>query len=102
MDIVNVKDRHVLDAARHHHVDYVITDDARLRQEIRRWADTTTSCRRPPAALSADNYTARLVHEDAEGVQSVIAAMAARFRNPQRSEADVLQTIARYLPSLNA
>ena len=102
VDIVNAKDRHVLAAARHHRVDYIITNDARLRREIQQWAGTPAPRRRPRAAFNANDYTARLVHEDPAAVRNVIGAMAARFRNPPRSESEVLQALSRSLPSLAA
>jgi len=37
--IINPKDRHVLAAALHHNVDYIVTNDARLRSEISAWRD---------------------------------------------------------------
>ncbi len=98
---MNAKDRHVLAAARYHRVDYVITNDARLRREIRRWLSSAPTGHQPSAAFSADDYTARLVSEDAVAVRAVIVAMAARFRNPPRNDSEVLQAIARHLPSLN-
>jgi hypothetical protein len=34
---VNAKDRHVLKAAIHHDVDFIVTNDSRLQREITAW-----------------------------------------------------------------
>lgn len=98
---VNTKDRHVLVAAVHHHADYIITNDTRLRTEIRAWLNTADS-RHPVAVMSANQLSAALIDEAPDAVTAVVTAMAARMRNPIRTVAEVTAALARSLPALKA
>ena len=81
--IVNEKDRHVLAAARFHSVDFVVTNDARLRREVSHW--TSEQLRPHPAeAITADEVIGRLVAENPAQVRAVLQAMADRSRQPAK------------------
>ena len=97
--VVNEKDRHVLAAARYHAVDFVVTNDQRLRREINRWI-SEQSKPHLAAALTADDLVARLVIEEATITRSVIQAIADRSRNPPHSFADVVDGLVKSLPAL--
>lgn len=98
--VVNEKDRHVLAAARFHAVDFVVTNDARLRREINRWISEQPKPHLA-AAVTADDLVAGFVSEDATITRSVIQAMADRSRNPPRLFAEVVEGLVRSLPALN-
>ncbi|MEY4230717.1 MAG: hypothetical protein RLZZ362_1566, partial [Actinomycetota bacterium] len=63
--IINPKDRHVLAAALHHDVDFIITNDTRLCAEITAWlnhrpAATTSTPRFPPTSSPQHSSTSHL------------------------------------------
>ena len=98
--IVNPKDQHVLAAALHHGAEFVVTNDARLRREITAWIAEHGKRRQLVAAISADEFATRLVAESRLGVESVVREMASRFRNPPRSYTEVVDGLAKSMPSL--
>ena len=95
--IVNEKDRHVVAAAIFHSVDFVVTNDRRLRREVTSWAAENNQAL---VALSADELVGRLLDESADDVAGVVRAMAARMNRPARSTTDVLEALCRSLPAL--
>jgi rRNA-processing protein FCF1 len=99
--IVNEKDRHVLAAARFHDVDFVVTNDARLRNEIDRWISQQHQIHLA-GAVAANELVSRFVGEDARQVRAVIQAMAARSKNPPRDFEVVVAGLRRSLPALAA
>jgi predicted nucleic acid-binding protein len=98
--IVNPKDRHVLAAALHHRVDFIVTNDVRLRREISAWLVAHGDRIPHVAAIAADDLASRLVDEVPAQTESVVRQMASRFRDPPRTYADVLAALCRSLPSL--
>ena len=100
--IVNQKDRHVLRAAIHHGVDFVVTNDSRLRREITAWIDRRSEAGPLRAAISADELAAGLVNESPDEVLTVVQAMSDRFFNPTRSLSETLASLAKSMPSLRA
>lgn len=100
--IVNQKDRHVLRAAIHHGVDFVVSNDSRLRQEISEWINQGSEAGMLRAALSADDLAAGLVNESPDEVLAVVQAMSKRFVNPSRSLSETLASLTRSMPSLQA
>jgi len=98
--IVNQKDRHVLRAAIHHGVDFVVTNDSRLRQEITQWIDQRSEAGPLRAAVSADDLAAGLVNESPDEVLAVVQAMSDRLLNPARSLSETLASLTRSMPSL--
>ncbi len=82
--IINTKDRHVLVAALHHDVDYIITNDTRLRAEITAWLDHRPRRHKLIAAISPNQLTAELIGESPNEVVAVVTAIATRLRNPTR------------------
>ncbi len=100
--IINPEDRHVLAAALHHDVDYIITNDARLRAEITTWLDHRPRRHNLTAAISPDELTTALLDESPDDVAAVITAMAARLRNPTRSARDVVAALSKQLPAIAA
>ena len=100
--IVNQKDRHVLRAAIHHGVDFVVTNDSQLRQGITKWIDQRSAAGMRRAAISADDLAAALVNESPDEVLAVVQAMSKRFVNPSRSLSETLASLTRSMPSLRA
>ena len=100
--IVNQKDRHVLRAAVQHGVDFVVTNDSRLRREITAWIDQRSEAGPLRAAVSADELAAGLVNESPDEVLTVVQAMSDRFLNPTRSLSETLASLAKSMPSLRA
>ena len=100
--IVNQKDRHVLRAAVHHSVDFVVTNDSRLRREITTWIDRRSDAGPLLAAISADELAAGLVNESPDEVLTVVQVMSDRFLNPTRSLSETLASLAKSMPSLRA
>ena len=98
--VVNDKDRHVLAAARLHAVDFVVTNDARLRQEINRWISEQHNPS-VAAAVTPDELVGQFVDEDARSTRAVIHAMADRTRNPPRTFGQVLDGLVKSLPALS-
>ena len=96
-EIVNEKDRHVVAAAIFHSVDFVVTNDRRLRREVTSWAALNNQAL---VALSADQLVSRLLDESADDVAGVVLAMAARMNRPARSATEVLEALCRSLPAL--
>jgi rRNA-processing protein FCF1 len=100
--IVNAKDRHVLKAAIHHDVDFIVTNDSRLRREIAAWIAQRPEAGALRAAVSADVLASGLVYESTDEVIAVIQAMSDRFSNPARSLSETLASLAKSMPSLGA
>lgn len=100
--IVNAKDRHVLRSAIHHGVDFIVTNDARLRREITTWIDQRPEASQLRAALSADELAAGLMNESPNEVLAVVKAMNDRFLNPTRALSETLASLTRSMPSLQA
>ena len=98
--MVNPKDQHVLAAALHHGAEFVVTNDARLRREIKAWIAQHGKRRRLIAAISADEFASRLLNEARSSVESIVREMASRFRDPPRSYAEVVTGLAKSMPSL--
>lgn len=98
--VINEKDRHVLAAARFHAVEFVVTNDALLRREIKRWINEQPKPHLA-GAITAGELVSRLVSEDTTRVRSVLQAMADRSRNPPRRFADVVAGLAKSLPALS-
>ena len=96
--IVNEKDRHVVAAAIFQSVDFVVTNDRRLRREVTSWAAVH---KKALAAISADQLVGRLLDDNADDVAGVVRAMAARLNRPARSAGDVLEALCRSLPALD-
>ena len=99
---MNAKDRHVLSAAIHHGVDFIVTNDSRLRREITTWIGQRPEADSLRAAVSADGLAAGLVNESPDEVLAVVQAMSDRFRNPVRSLSETLANLAKSMPSLRA
>ena len=95
--IVNEKDRHVVAAAIFHSVDFVVTNDRRLRREVTSWAAVNDQA---IVALSADELVGRLLDDSADVVVGVVRAMAARMNRPARSATEILEALGRSLPAL--
>ncbi len=95
--IVNEKDRHAVVAAIFHSVDFVVTNDRRLRREVTSWAAVNNQAL---VALSADELVGLLLDDSADDVACVVRAMAARMNRPARSTTDVLEAFCRSLPAL--
>jgi predicted nucleic acid-binding protein len=100
--IINTKDRHVLAAALHHDVDYIVTNDARLRAEIIAWLDHRPRRHKLIAAISPDQLTAALIGESPDEVVAVVTAMATRLRNPTRTVREVVAALSNNLPAIAA
>jgi len=100
--IVNAKDRHVLRSAIHHGVDFVVTNDARLRREIATWIDQQSEAGSLRAAISADELAIGLVNESPDEVLAVVHAMNDRFLSPTHSFNETLASLTRSMPSLQA
>ena len=98
--VVNAEDRHVLIAAIHHGVDFIVTNDSQLRREITTWIGQRPEADLLQAAISADDLAAGLVNESPEEVLAVVQAMSDRFRNPTRSLSETLANLAKSMPSL--
>ena len=98
--VVNAKDRHVLSAAIHHGVDFIVTNDSRLRREITTWIGQRPEADLLQAAVSADDLAAGLVNESPEEILAVVQAMSDRFRKPTRSLSETLANLAKSMPSL--
>ena len=81
--VVNAEDRHVLIAAIHHGVDFIVTNDSQLRREITTWIGQRPEADLLQAAVSADDLAAGLVNQSPEEVLAVVQAMSDRFRNPR-------------------
>ena len=95
--LINAKDRHVVAAARFHKVDVIVSNDKRLRREVKKWA---AKHRSPLRAWSADELATELRAASTAGVVEVIAAMAARMTDPPRNADEVLSVMILSLPSL--
>ena len=100
--IINPKDRHVMAAALHHGVDYIVTNDNHLQTEITAWLDHRPRRHKLVAAISPNQLTARLVDESPDEVVAVVTAMAARMRNPTRTVHEVVTAISNNLPAITA
>ena len=100
--IINPKDRHVMAAALHHGVDYIVTNDTHLQTEITAWLDHRPRSHKLVAAISPNQLTARLVDESPDEVVAVVTAMAARMRNPTRTVHEVVAAISNNLPAITA
>ena len=96
-EIVNEKDRHVVAAAIFHSVDFVVTNDRRLRREVTSWAALNDQAL---VALSADELVGRLLDESVDDVACVVRAMAARMNRPARSATEIREALSRSLPAL--
>ncbi len=99
--IVNLKDRHVLQAAVHHRVDFVVTNDSRLRREITLWITRRSEPVSLQAAITANDLAAGLVAESPDEVRVVVEAMSERFRSPARSFTETLASLTKSMPSLH-
>jgi hypothetical protein len=97
---VNPKDQHVLGAALQHRVDFVVSNDARLRREITTWLGVHGDDVRLTAALSANDHAERLLDEGPDTVAEIVKAMASRFRNPPRTFAETLNSLCKPMPAL--
>lgn len=100
--IINPKDRHVMAAALHHGVDYIVTNDNHLQTEITAWLDHRPRRHKLVAAISPNQLTARLIDESPDEVVAVVTAMAARMRNPTRTVHEVVTAISNNLPAITA
>ena len=98
--MINTKDRHVLAAALHHDVDYIITNDVRLTTEITAWLAQRTRHHELRAAISPDQLTAALIDESPAAVTAAITAIAGRLRNPTRTVLEVAAALTRTLPAI--
>lgn len=99
--IVNLKDRHVLQAAVHHRVDFVVANDSRLRREISLWITRRSEPVWLQAAITADDLAAGLVAESPDEVRVFVEAMSERFRSPARSFSETLASLTKSMPSLH-
>ncbi len=102
ISLVNPKDRHVLSAALHHDVEFVVSNDVRLRREIETWLGQTGESVSLRGAVSADELAAGLVDESPDDVVAAITAMSRRFRNPTRTFAETLRSLSDAMPSLSS
>ena len=100
--IINTKDRHVLAAALHHEVNYIITNDAGLRAEITAWLDHRPRHHKLIAAITPNQLTAALIDNSPDEVVAVVTAMATRLRNPTRTVREVVAAISNNLPAITA
>ena len=100
--MINTKDRHVLAAALHHDVDYIVTNDAQLTTEITAWLSDRSRRHQLRAAISPNQLTAALIDESPAAVTAAITAMATRLRNPTRSVHEVAAALNRTLPAISA
>jgi len=100
--IINPKDRHVMAAALHHGVDYIVTNDTHLQAEITAWLDHRPRRHKLVAAISPNQLTARLIDESPDEVVAVVTAMTARMRNPTRTGHEVVAAISNNLPAIRA
>jgi predicted nucleic acid-binding protein len=100
--MINTKDRHVLAAALHHEVDYIVTNDAGLRAEITAWLDHRPRRHKLIAAITPNQLTAALIEESPDDVVAVVTAMATRLRNPTRTVREVVAAISKNLPAIAA
>lgn len=98
--IINPKDRHVLAAALHHDVDFIITNDTRLCAEITAWLNHRQRRHNLNAAISADQFTAALIDESPTDVVNAITTMTSRLRNPSRTIDEVAAALSRHLPAI--
>ena len=98
--IVNPKDRHVLQAAIHHGVDFIVTNDSHLRREITTWIGQRLEAGSLRGAVSADDLAHGLANESADEVLAVVRAMNDRFHNPTRSMSETLASLVKSMPSL--
>ena len=100
--IINPKDRHVMAAALHHGVDYIVTNDTHLQAEITAWLDHRPRRHKLVAAISANQLTAKLIDGSPDEVVAVVTAMAARTRNPIWTVHEVVVAISNNLPAITA
>lgn len=102
ISMINTKDRHVLAAALHHEVDYIVTNDVRLRAESTAWLDHRPRRHKLIAAISPNQLTAALIDESPDEIVAVVTAMAARLRNPTRAVHEVVLAMSHNLPAITA
>ena len=96
---INPKDRHVLAAALCHNVDYIVTNDARLRSEISAWLDRQPS-HKLIDAITPNQLTAALISESRDQVVGVVTAMATRMRKPTRTVSEIIAALSNHLPAI--
>ncbi len=100
--MINSKDRHVMAAALHHGVDYIVTSDTQFQAEITAWLDHRPRRHKLVAAISPNKLTAGLIDESPDAAVAVVTAMAARLRNPTRTVHEVAAAISNNLPAITA
>ena len=98
--IINTKDRHVLAAALQHDVDYIVTNDTPLRDEITVWLTHRPRRHKLIAAISPDQLTAALIGESPSEVVAAVIAMATRLQNPTRTVLEVVAALSNSLPAI--
>lgn len=89
---VNEKDRHVLALAVHAGAPTIVTENTR---------DFPAELLEPfgVAAVSADAFALSQVDLHPDGVRASITAMATRRRRPPKTSDEIVEALARYLPS---
>lgn len=93
VDPVNPKDRHVASVAIDTHADVVVTNDRRLRRELRDLSP-------PVKAVTADDFTVALSESDPDGMNAVIGSMVAKRRHPVITRDELLTSLRPGFPGL--
>jgi PIN domain len=100
LEIVNVKDHHVLAAALHHEADFILSNDKDFVREVNEWRRETTTDQPLWGALTANSFAKQLVHHEPQLVILTLRKMAAKYQNPPRTTGDVLEALSKEMPDL--
>jgi hypothetical protein len=94
LELINAKDRHVLETAVRYEADFVVTVDDGLHAEIEAWAGDWDRGGPLRGALTTDEFIALVAAEAPAKLGFLLRTMAARRRHPPATAADVPENSA--------
>ena len=100
IELINAKDRHVLETAVRHDADFVVTVDDGFNAEINEWAGEERRDGPLRGALTTDAFVALVAAKAPAKLRFLLRTMAARRRHRPAAAADVLELLRSRLPAL--
>lgn len=93
--LVNLKDRHVVAAAITNGADVIVTNDKRLRREVK-------AMEGGPVAVAADEFAQHLLTDQPEGIDAVIDALVTKRTRRPVTRSELVNQLAVTLPGFAA
>lgn len=100
LQLINAKDRHVLETAVRHNAAFIVTVDDAFHAEIETWTGGDDRGGLLRGALTTDAFIARVAAEAPAKLGFLLRTMASRRLNPPATAADVLELLQSRLPAL--